>query len=121
VTDKNAWVHLIQYLSEDNASSLSGQDLVTASQKSEIHVTIEKALTRLKGSFFSPWLLWSPFLLLVVILVPGSDKRLPQILRMRDLLGRGIGVHHGGLLPIVKGQPHIDCISVSLFPDESRP
>ena len=66
-TDKNAWVHLIQYLKksellpvvvftfskkrcEDNASSLSGQDLVTASQKSEIHVTIEKALTRLKGS-----------------------------------------------------------------------
>jgi antiviral helicase SKI2 len=32
----------------------------------------------------------------------GSDKRLPQIGRMRDLLSRGIGVHHGGLLPIVK-------------------
>jgi hypothetical protein len=34
----------------------------------------------------------------------GSDKQLPQILRMRDLLARGIGVHHGGLLPIVKGR-----------------
>ncbi|CAD6978253.1 unnamed protein product, partial [Tilletia controversa] len=32
-----------------------------------------------------------------------SDKKLPQILRMRELLSRGIGVHHGGLLPIVKG------------------
>lgn len=32
----------------------------------------------------------------------GSDKKLPQIGRMRDLLTRGIGVHHGGLLPIVK-------------------
>lgn len=32
----------------------------------------------------------------------GSDKKLPQIGRMRDLLSRGIGVHHGGLLPIVK-------------------
>ncbi len=32
----------------------------------------------------------------------GSDKKLPQISRMRDLLTRGIGVHHGGLLPIVK-------------------
>jgi superfamily II RNA helicase len=32
----------------------------------------------------------------------GSDKKLPQIARMRDLLSRGIGVHHGGLLPIVK-------------------
>lgn len=32
----------------------------------------------------------------------GSDKKLPQIARMRDLLSRGIGVHHGGLLPLVK-------------------
>jgi superfamily II RNA helicase len=32
----------------------------------------------------------------------GTDKSLPQIGKMRDLLGRGIGVHHGGLLPIVK-------------------
>lgn len=32
----------------------------------------------------------------------GSDKQLPQIMNMRNLLGRGIGVHHGGLLPIVK-------------------
>jgi len=32
----------------------------------------------------------------------GSDKSLPQIARMRELLARGIGVHHGGLLPIVK-------------------
>lgn len=27
---------------------------------------------------------------------------MPQIGRIRDLLSRGIGVHHGGLLPIVK-------------------
>lgn len=32
----------------------------------------------------------------------GSDRKLPQISRMKDLLSRGIGVHHGGLLPIVK-------------------
>ncbi|ELU35670.1 hypothetical protein AG1IA_10300 [Rhizoctonia solani AG-1 IA] len=32
----------------------------------------------------------------------GTDKKLPQIARMRDLLSRGIGVHHGGLLPLVK-------------------
>lgn len=31
-----------------------------------------------------------------------ADRKLPQIRRMRDLLSRGIGVHHGGLLPIVK-------------------
>ena len=32
----------------------------------------------------------------------GTDKILPQVLRIRDLLSRGIAVHHGGLLPIVK-------------------
>jgi len=30
------------------------------------------------------------------------DRELPQILRVRDMLKRGIGVHHAGLLPIVK-------------------
>ena len=32
----------------------------------------------------------------------GTDKTLPQIGRMRELLSRGIGIHHGGLLPLVK-------------------
>ncbi|KAJ8104822.1 hypothetical protein ONZ43_g7674 [Nemania bipapillata] len=31
-----------------------------------------------------------------------EDRVLPQIIRMRELLSRGIAVHHGGLLPIVK-------------------
>ena len=65
---------------EENAGTLTNIDMCSAKEKSEVHVTIEKALARLKG----------------------SDKKLPQILRMRDLLSRGIGVHHGGLLPIVK-------------------
>ncbi|KAL0218706.1 hypothetical protein P9112_004359 [Eukaryota sp. TZLM1-RC] len=30
------------------------------------------------------------------------DQNLPQILRVSDLLSRGIGVHHAGLLPILK-------------------
>ncbi len=34
---------------EENASSLSSLDLCVASEKSEVHVTVEKALTRLKG------------------------------------------------------------------------
>ncbi|KAI5124130.1 hypothetical protein M0805_000941 [Coniferiporia weirii] len=95
--DKNLYVHLVGYLRknnllpvvvftfskrrcEDNAATLTNIDLCTAGEKSEVHVTVEKALGRLKG----------------------SDKKLPQIGRMRDLLSRGIGVHHGGLLPIVK-------------------
>eukprot|EP00494_Astrolonche_serrata_P025027 UN25287 len=32
----------------------------------------------------------------------GADRRLPQILRMLEFLQRGVGVHHAGLLPIVK-------------------
>lgn len=41
------------------------------------------------------------FILISVVFV-GTDKDLPQISRMRDLLSRGIAVHHGGLLPIIK-------------------
>ncbi|TIB36339.1 hypothetical protein E3P86_02521 [Wallemia ichthyophaga] len=89
--------HLVQYLKkkellpvviftfskrkcEENASGLGGMDLLTAAEKSEVHITIERSISRLRG----------------------SDKQLPQIARMKDLLGRGLAVHHGGLLPIVK-------------------
>lgn len=96
-TDKNIYVHLLGHLKkenllpvvvftfskkrcEENAGTLTNADLCTSVEKSEVHVAIEKALSRLKG----------------------SDKKLPQIARMRDLLSRGIGIHHGGLLPIMK-------------------
>ncbi|KAF9556418.1 antiviral helicase [Agrocybe pediades] len=95
--DKNLYVHLLGHLRkkallpvvvftfskkrcEENAATLTNADLCTSVEKSEVHVAIEKALSRLKG----------------------SDKKLPQIVRTRDLLSRGIGIHHGGLLPLVK-------------------
>ncbi|CUA76286.1 antiviral helicase SKI2 [Rhizoctonia solani] len=95
--DKNLWVHLVGHLKkktllpvviftlskkkcEENASTLSSTDLCDAKERSEVHLVWEKALGRLKG----------------------TDKKLPQIARMRDLLSRGVGVHHGGLLPLVK-------------------
>lgn len=31
-----------------------------------------------------------------------SDKELPQIAKIRDLVTRGIGIHHGGLIPLMK-------------------
>lgn len=65
---------------EEYASGLSKTDLCSNLEKSEIHVFIERSLVRLRG----------------------SDKYLPQILRMRELMSRGIAVHHGGLLPIMK-------------------
>lgn len=95
--DKNTWVHLISHLRkedllpgcvfvfskkrcEENADSLSNQDFSNANEKSLTHMFIEKSLTRLKP----------------------EDRTLPQILRLRELLSRGIAVHHGGLLPIMK-------------------
>lgn len=95
--DKNLWVHLVQFLRkqtllpacifvfskkrcEENADALSNQDFCTATEKSHIHMIIEKSIARLKP----------------------EDRVLPQIIRLRELLGRGIAVHHGGLLPIVK-------------------
>ena len=95
--DKSLWVHLIGLLRkrqllpvvvfvfskrrcEEYASSVPNTDLCSAKEKSEVHVVIERSLMRLRE----------------------VDRSLPQIQRMRELLSRGIGVHHGGLLPIVK-------------------
>eukprot|EP01132_Coremiostelium_polycephalum_P004188 gene4188-5243_t len=66
---------------QDYAYALgSNTSLTQGNEKSQIKVFIEESLTRLKG----------------------DDKELPQILQIREFLERGIGVHHGGLLPIVK-------------------
>lgn len=95
--DRNVWVHLVQHLKkqnllpacifvfskkrcEENADALSNLDFCTAAEKSAIHMIIERSLARLKP----------------------EDRILPQIRRLRELLARGIAVHHGGLLPIVK-------------------
>lgn len=95
--DRNIWVHLVQHLRkhellpacifvfskkrcEENADALSNLDFCTASEKSAIHMTIERSIARLKP----------------------EDRILPQIRRLRELLSRGVAVHHGGLLPIVK-------------------
>ncbi|KAI0018098.1 antiviral helicase [Xylariomycetidae sp. FL0641] len=95
--DKNLWVHLVQFLRkqnllpacifvfskkrcEENADALSNQDFCTAQEKSHIHMIIQKSIARLRP----------------------EDRVLPQIIRLRELLSRGIAVHHGGMLPIVK-------------------
>lgn len=100
--DRNIWVHLIQHLRkedllpacifvfskkrcEENADALSNLDYCTATEKSAIHMILEKSLARLKP----------------------EDRQLPQIRRLRELLSRGIAVHHGGLLPIVK-----ECVEI---------
>lgn len=64
--DRGAYVHLLNLLKqkellptvvftfskkrcEENAGTLSNTDLCDAKQKSEVHIVIEKALSRLKG------------------------------------------------------------------------
>ncbi|CAG8718925.1 28772_t:CDS:10, partial [Racocetra persica] len=95
--DKSLWSNLIGLLKKkelipvvifvfskkrcnEYANFLTNLDLCAAREKSLIHTTIEKSLTRLQG----------------------SDRKLPQVLTISDLLKRGIAIHHGGLLPIIK-------------------
>ncbi|XP_068106450.1 superkiller complex protein 2 [Hyperolius riggenbachi] len=95
--DKGTWLSLIQSLRhrdalpvviftfsrtrcEQNASALTTVDLCTASERSEVQTYYTKCLSRLRG----------------------SDRQLPQVLHMLDLLKRGIGIHHSGILPILK-------------------
>ncbi|KAI8621867.1 NUC185 domain-containing protein [Chytriomyces sp. MP71] len=98
LADRNMYVNIISLLKkrglvpvivfsfskrkcEEYANALVNLDLTAGSgEKSEIHVFIERSLARLKG----------------------TDRQLPQVLRIRELLSRGIAVHHGGLLPIIK-------------------
>lgn len=59
------------------ADNLNSLDLTTASEKAEIHIFVEQSVARLKG----------------------GDRRLPQILRLKQMLKRGLGVHHAGWGP----------------------
>uniref|UniRef100_A0A6A7FXB5 Helicase SKI2W-like n=1 Tax=Hirondellea gigas TaxID=1518452 RepID=A0A6A7FXB5_9CRUS len=95
--EKNMWIGLIDHLGKNNllpvvaftlskkrcdsnASNLLSQDLTTKAEKGEIESFIRKCLDRLHG----------------------TDKCLPQVVRLRELLRNGIGVHHSGILPMLK-------------------
>jgi antiviral helicase SKI2 len=96
-TGKNQWVELIRTLEKKMflpmvvfafskrkcdllADGITGVDLISSKEKHETHIFCEKALSRLSA----------------------ADRTLPQVTRVRELLSRGLGVHHAGLLPIVK-------------------
>lgn len=95
--NKRSWLELVQYLKkndllpavvfvfskkrcEEYVDTLSSVDYTTAKEKSEIHRFIQSAVSRLKK----------------------EDRDLPQILKISEMVKRGIAVHHGGLLPIIK-------------------
>ena len=62
------------------ADFIRSSDLTSAKEKHEILVFCAFAFSRLAV----------------------NDRKLPQIIRVQQLLSRGIGVHHAGLLPIVR-------------------
>ncbi|XP_041069020.1 helicase SKI2W isoform X2 [Carcharodon carcharias] len=95
--DKSVWLSLIDMLRkkdslpivaftfsrnrcDENANMLTTVDLTSTVEKSEIHIFFQKCISRLKG----------------------TDRELPQVRQMVELLKRGIGVHHSGILPILK-------------------
>lgn len=95
--NKKTWPELVNYLRskellpavvfvfskkrcEEYADWLEGVNFCGGRERSQIHMFIENSVTRLKK----------------------EDRELPQIIKIKSLLERGIAVHHGGLLPIVK-------------------
>lgn len=96
--EKNFYINVIRHLQADdklpviiftlsrkrcdqNAVTLaSAMDLTTANEKGTIHKYIKKSLNKLKP----------------------VDRSIPQVLMISDLLKKGFGVHHSGILPILK-------------------
>ena len=95
--ERNIWLTLIDHLQrkdklpvvaftlsrnrcDNTANTLTSLDLTTSMEKSDIHHFINKCISRLKG----------------------NDRKLPQVMNLSELLQRGIGVHHSGILPILK-------------------
>jgi antiviral helicase SKI2 len=65
---------------EKLAKNMTKLDLLNASEKFKVQVAFKKALASLSQ----------------------TDMELPQIKFVMELASRGIGIHHGGLLPIIK-------------------
>lgn len=95
--EQTMWVGLIDFLRKNeklpvvaftlsrnrcdrNVDALKSCDLCTAKEKNLIHLFFQRCLQKLKP----------------------EDRKLPQIIKLQDSLERGIGVHHSGILPILK-------------------
>jgi antiviral helicase SKI2 len=65
---------------EEIADYCRGTDLLSAREQAEVRAVMGQVRSRLNP----------------------LDAQLPQVVRVQDLLLRGVGVHHGGLLPLLK-------------------
>jgi antiviral helicase SKI2 len=99
---KNQWMSLVRFLDreqltptvvfsfskkkcEEIARMLQSLDLNTAKERSAVQGFVIQAVSRLSQ----------------------KDASLPQVLMVSEMVQRGIGVHHGGLLPILK-----ECVEI---------
>ncbi|XP_069739057.1 superkiller complex protein 2, partial [Phaenicophaeus curvirostris] len=62
------------------AAALGPLDLLSSAERTRARAFLQRCLARLGA----------------------ADRRLPQVVRLSELLLRGIGVHHGGVLPLLK-------------------
>ncbi|XP_061208227.1 superkiller complex protein 2 [Neopsephotus bourkii] len=63
-----------------HAAALGPTELLSPSERQRSRLFLQRCLARLKA----------------------PDRRLPQVVAIGELLQRGIGVHHGGVLPLLK-------------------
>ncbi|KFM66524.1 Helicase SKI2W, partial [Stegodyphus mimosarum] len=95
--EKNVYIGLLEHLQKndllpavcftfsrkkcnEHAEMLTSQNLVTKEERNRIHKFFHQSITQLKK----------------------EDQQLPQIKLMEEQLERGFGVHHSGILPILK-------------------
>ncbi|CAJ1335447.1 unnamed protein product [Effrenium voratum] len=67
----------VEALAGDDMPNL---DVCTVEEKSKVHTFLKKSFERLSE----------------------VDQMLPQVKKVEELASRGVGIHHGGLLPVVK-------------------
>lgn len=65
---------------DNNAVNLRHLDLLNTTEKDHVKYFFNKCIKCLKE----------------------TDRSIPQVLKMREILCRGVGVHHSGILPIIK-------------------
>lgn len=95
--EKNIYITLIRHLEkaallpvicftlsrrrcDSNAAMLQSLDLTTAEEKARIHKFVTRSLDRFKE----------------------SDRKLRQVVALKEMLKRGFGIHHSGVLPLLK-------------------
>ena len=89
------------YRCDSSVDGTGGIDLTTSAEKHTIHSFVEKCLTRLKeGDRQLPQV--SASFHQEYVKDTNELKLCLKIRRLRDLMRRGLAVHHAGLLPIMK-------------------